>query len=831
MPNGTHPVERALGSGSRAKSFATKIKKLCAPLPVKIADISDNQRSDIIRLAAACRSTKAVIAVLSISELPSIDKIPEFKDIFCETYYPVMEDGKRGVGFWSIKDAATLAKEDVHEWVRERRQNKKTMQYEVVPVPFATWWRTHKPDYVLYGVAGDRAQWNKRIIMCGKRPSVNMMYDNPPVLTEQPKKYGDGVDALAILNEVLSRTITDADPVTAHLKRVAFVLDAGSHLLALRDFGAFRCRKIFCFTSTNAGQGTGKTFLHESLSALVPRDASCTVPTTELAGTNLLALYGSSVCILTEAPSTSSDRYTAEDVKSFADAGWKTATEKYVAKRPVNDNSLKLLSSNHYAPLPVDSTMSRRMEFFVSSTNDDGGAALRILIDEVEQRNGWDGQDVRRCVGWALLEMATALVEGGYAPCAVARRTIDSRHILSESDYEHFVIEDGNTTGDYSEYRDFRGDHGYTWSPDIYRYTASKRMSKSVDSWNDGLMPVLVPVTPPDHPDTHPPDTEEGPTEEAASVEKKPGPAPFTGFQYKSRVKKGRLESETLSISEIYSLVVNDPALKLATENVRSAVGDKQSRLKKETLPQIFPSTMFRRFSRRATMTGFTGFTHIDFDYIAEGESTLTPAQIRDALSELPGFVIGAISSRANGAWAIFYAGDKIKDETTYTAAVRSLYSMCEDAVSMLGDESPRRPTTGRVLGYDPECCIAAEAVFGDLPAPYPWKAPSFSVIRADLENAIDVDMSDATRASHERFMEVVVDKSCAKVQAAGKGERHGAAIKAVSNVVLCCKERGLTPLCGWGRRLSDACLSSGLPRGEVADIMKYWQQETGLSV
>ena len=66
-------------------------------------------------------------------------------------------------------------------------------------------------------------------------------------------------------------------------------------------------------------------------------------PTTTLSGTNMLPLYNSSVCVLTEAPSNANERYTAEDIKAFADAGWKTAEEKYVAKRGVKRQFFKAL--------------------------------------------------------------------------------------------------------------------------------------------------------------------------------------------------------------------------------------------------------------------------------------------------------------------------------------------------------------------------------------------------------------------------------------------------------------------------------------------------------
>ena len=85
-------------------------------------------------------------------------------------------------------------------------------------------------------------------------------------------------------------------------------------------------------------------------------------------------------------------------------------------------------------------------------------------------------------------------------------------------------------------------------------------------------------------------------------------------------------------------------------------------------------------------------------------------------------------------------------------------------------------------------------------------------------------------RVRNERFLEAVVDNSCAKIQNAGNGERHDTAIKAVANVVMCCQERGVTPLSSWGRRLREACQTCGLERDETNSIMTYWRQKTGLS-
>lgn len=818
-----NPIETALLSGSRSKSFRLKIEKLCKTLPADPANLTDQQRAQIIRLAAASRSSKATVVAMSMNELPSIDEVPEFQDLMCETYYPVMEDGKRTVGFWSIKDSVTLSPMDVHEWVRDRQLDKKTGKHIIVPVPFSTYWNNHRPDYEIFGVASDRAQWNKKVIATEDRRCVNTMYDKPPVIIEKPAKYGDGTDAMFVLNAILERTIMDADPENAQLKRDRFVLDCGAHMLALRDFGSFRCCKIFCFTSTNAGQGTGKSFLHESIAALVPRNASCTVPTTELAGANLLALYGSSVCVLTEAPSTSNERYTAEDIKAFADAGWKTATEKYVAKRAVKDNSLKLLSSNHLAPLPIDNIRSRRVEYFVASENDDGGTELRKMIGVVEQKNKWDAEELRRCVGWALLERATAMIADGQIPCSVGRRVIDARHILSVSDYEYFVKNGGNQTDEYSQYKDFRTDMGFTWNPDRYKFNAGLDMSRSVDAWIDTAA-LCDESTPPackiEEEVVHCIDDEHEDEESVVAPE-----YVFDGFQYKTRVKKAMLEPHTLTITNLYNRIVNDPELKKATDDVRAGLADK-----KLVLPQLFPGTVFNRFSRRQNITGFTGFAHVDFDHIAENGNGLTPEQVRDSLAELPGFVIGALSSRGNGAWGIFNAG-KIENDSQYTAAQEAIRAIAEEKISMAADTGVFLPTVGRVIAHDSGCKFAEEVMFGGLPDPFEWKAPTFSVVREKLAPARMSEMTTDERVRQERFLEAVVKSSCERVQTACAGERHQAAVKAVANVTMTCRDRGMTPLSSWGRSLRDACISCGLPKGEVNDIMNYWKQQTGVRV
>lgn len=849
MVKTTHPVECALRSGSRAKYYAKKIRTLCKSLPPDVSLIDDKLREEILSLAAVCRASKEVANALSIEELPSIEEIPEFHDLFCETYYPVLEDGKRTVGFWSIKDSATLTPDDVHEWVRDRQIDKQTKKPVVVPVPFGTWWRSHRPDYELYRVASDSAEWCHKVIEVDSRKAVNTLYGKPPVRLSIPKKYGDGKDALTLLNALLERTITDKDEERAKAKRVGFVLDAGAHLLALRDFGDFRCRKLFCFTSTNGGQGTGKSLLHESIAALVPRDFSCTVPTTALAGDNLLPLYMASVCILTEAPSTSSERYTAEDVKSFADAGWKTAKEKYIANRPVRDNALKLLSSNHLSPLPVDSPLSRRFEFFIAKNTNDGGNDLRKMVDEIQVRNNWSVNDVRVCVGWALLTTAQHLLDRGDVPCAVARRTIDAAHLLSVADYEYFVIQNGNCAPSYSAYKDFRSDKGFTWSPDYYRFEANAEMSKSKEDWLEGLEPPAdfaspedLPPEPPESP-KQPPTTKKAIKKETKTVitktetktgEEEGNPPSSTlspeieGLQYKTRVAKARLEEELISLEDVYNLIVDDQELKEKTEGVRNGTEDK-----KMVLPQMFPGAYFDKFTRRENIVGFTRLVHVDFDHISEQGSGLKPEQVRDVLSGLDGFVIGAVSSSNDGVWAIFNAGEQVKDAETYACAERALFEITEEATCLKCDKNLIRPTIGRALCHDPDCKIAPCCLEEKtLPTPFKWKAPTFAVANIRLSPSIPPrDMTIEERVRQERFMEAVVENSCSKVLLARDGDKHNAAIRAAANIMICCRERGLQPLPSWGRRLRDACLSCGLPPAEVKGIMQYWKEKTGVAI
>lgn len=837
----THPIEIALRSGSMSKYYARKIADVCKDLPEDISALTDEQREAIVKVAAACRSSKAVATTLSITEQPSIDQVPEFFELFCETYYPVMEDGKRTVGFWSIKDSAILTPEDVHEWVRDAKQDKKTNKRVIVPVPFGTWWKNHKPDYELFGVASDRAMWHKKTIENEmSRKCVNTLYGKPPVATAPPKGYGDGNAARDLLSLLLKRVIHEESEETAQRKRNGFVLDAGAHLLALREFRPFRCRKLFCFASTNGGQGTGKSLLQESIAALVPIDARCTVQTTELAGVNLLPLYQSSVCILTEAPSSATERYTAEDIKAFADSGWKTATEKYIAKRSVHDCSLKMLSSNHLSPLPIDSCVSRRIEFFVAQEVNDGGSDLRKILDDAQQNNNWSVEDLRQCIGWAFLEEAQRLLDCGCKPCSVARRKIDASHLLTVPDYHYFVLEGKNILPpDYTSYRDFRTDMGITWSPDRYRFEILFELSKSKDEWYDGLMPDLIDLTPLP-PEDNQKATEEDTEEQSNDTAKEEKPtscaqtkkAPNVGYlgfdgalQYKERVVKFQLETKKLTFDEIYKMITSDQTLADNTAGVRNKTLDK-----KLVLPQIFPSAVFDKYSRRANLLGFTGLVHIDFDNIRENGNGLTPEQVRDNLATLPGFVIGAISSRGNGAWAIFNAGEKVTSFDRFDAARRALVSMAEEQIGMQADCEMKLPTHGRVIAHDPDCHICEEALGGELPKPFSWKASTFSVAKVKLSvHRSERDMTVDERARIERFMEAVVEKACSSVQSATEGNRHGAAIRAVANIHLCASEHGMIPLASWGRRVRDACLSTGLPKSEVTDIMRYWSEKTGV--
>ena len=822
------PLEAALRTGSRAKNFGAKIAGLCETLPQNVAALTVEQRTALTKLAGMCRSSRAVAAVLVATDVPAVDALPEFHDLFCSVYYPVMEDGKRTVGFWSVKDSATLSTTDVHEWVRGTRTDKKTGKTENVPVPFGNWWATHRPDYDLYGVASDRAAWNDKVIDVLGRKSVNSAYGRPPVLLDAPKSYDDGSEARAVLDALLERVITDIDPENALRKRQAFVLDAGAHLLALRDFGTFRCFKIFCFTSTNGGQGTGKSLLHESIAALVPRDASVCVPTTMLATGNLLPLYDSSVCILTEAPSTASERYTAEDVKAFADAGWKTAEEKYVAKRAVRDNSLKLLSSNHLSPLPIDSSRSRRVEFFVAGKVTDGGTSLRRLLDGIQARTGWTGEQLRLCVGWALLLRAQQYLDEGAVPVGVARRTIDAAHLLSPSDYDYFVVESGAVKGaSYSDYRDNRSDKGFTWSPDAYKFKVVVELSKAREEW------IEAPTAPPPENEPHPEDRVVGlspeiPQSVPASESEMPTQidVPRHLMQYKPRMRAFYVSRERMSIAELWKYVTTDEELKRATDAVRAGKADKRSCLR-----QVFPGAIFDRYSRATNIIGWTGLTHVDFDHIADQGNGLTPAQVRDAMAEMPGFVIGSLSSRGNGAWAIFHAGNGIKDYDTYFAANQTIRLACEDVLCMPSDDGTRLPTIGRTLAHDPDCRVSDAALCGMLPTAFEWKAPTFAITRTTLrptEQRQEATGDEMVR--NERFLEAVVEKACEKVQSAPNGERHGTAVKAVANVVMCCQERGVQPLSAWGRRLREACRSCGLDAAETNGIMSYWRQKTGLA-
>jgi hypothetical protein len=84
--------------------------------PVDISALTDEKREAIVKMAAAWSFEVKLWQMLFLSQnnQPSI-RFRSFRNCFAETYYPVMEDGKRTVGFWSIKDSATLTPEDVHE--------------------------------------------------------------------------------------------------------------------------------------------------------------------------------------------------------------------------------------------------------------------------------------------------------------------------------------------------------------------------------------------------------------------------------------------------------------------------------------------------------------------------------------------------------------------------------------------------------------------------------------------------------------------------------------------------------------------------------------------
>lgn len=850
MKNAENPVKAALLSGSRSKGYARQIDKICRDLPSDTTNIDDNKRRAILKLATACRATRAVQTVLRGNDgldIPAIDQMLEFDDLFCKAYYPVLEDGKRSVSFWSIRDSAVLSPADVHEWVRDVVVDKKTGARKVVPTPFGNYWVKHKPDYDLYAVAADRSQWNKKIITIDGRPAVNTAYGKPPVLTTAPEGYDHG-KATAILKAILERTICDDSEDVAIQKRKAFVLDAGAHMLALRDFGEFRCRKIFCFASTNQGQGSGKSILHESLASLVPVGASCTVPTTTLAGTNLLPLYSSSVCVLTEAPSTANERYTSEDVKAFADAGWKTAEEKYVAKRPVFDNSLKLLSSNHLSPLPVDSQYSRRMEFFVSAENDDGGRSLRLLLEEVQVQTGWDSEKLRQCIGWSIMLTAQVMLDAGAIPQATARRAIDAKHILTQADYDYFVVECASNPelAVYGDYKDWRNKRGFTWYVDSYRFKTILKMSESRDSWLDP--PVFESDDDPDTPEGGGRDVRDAQDSDCGTETSVDTPKPndarntlktavvasptaselkngFTGsIQYKSKVAKLRLEPEQLTPYNVVELVASD-WLKGVTEEFRAGRVDGN-----QVLPQIFPSAYFDRFTRGANIAGYTGLVHVDFDDITRHD-TLSVEECCAALSEIDGFVMSASSPSGNGVWAIYNAGDKVVDRATFVSATDAVTSLCEEALCMPADTGMRIPTMGRRLGYDGGCCYAEEIVDGGLPPPFKWRQSRYATaaVGRHLLNADrQAEMSIEERARQERFIEAVVENSCAKIVASGDGERHNTAITAIANIVLNCQERGVLPLATWGRKVREACQTCGLPTMEINGIMSYWRQMSG---
>lgn len=863
-------IVNALQSGAHSSRHAKSIAKLSDDIPDALpsySNLSDVIRDKILRLAGICRCSRAVKNILmSGSQSQSVteyDTTPEFDDLLYRAYYPVLEDGRASVRFWCVNTNRIITSQDVHEWVRDTAIDKKTGKLLKIVVPFHSYWCKHIPDYDIYGVCFDRAKWREPTVSTDTGTvCVNTAFNRTPVRETAPDGYVKS-EAEAALDLILESVITDPDPVNATMKRDKFVLDVGSHMLSLRDGGSFRCRKVFCFTSTNNGQGTGKTFLHEAIASLAPRDGVCVVPTTSLAGNNLLPIYSSIVTILTEAPATSDERYTAEDVKAFADAGWKTAEEKYVAKRQVYDNSVKLLSSNHLSPLPIDSANSRRVEYFVSRECDDGGLSIRMELDKRQTAMGVDGDGLRACVGWALLERARDMLMNGSVPSEYARRTIDSKHILSEYDYEYFVNEQGNVVEDYKGYRSWRGDRGCTWSYDMLRYRRQFCLSKSVEKWIDSVLPK--PPPPPTQKPKHPLQIQSVTVQN--SVAKKQGmrikipsssqsvqisPAPeqqplntnptmcsvpgqgnsskdpkFVGcseIQYKPKMRTAWLAKDSYTLSGIIDLVRGN-GIKDATESVRKGTGDKR-----ESLPQIFPSARFSRMTRRENITGYTGIIHVDYDKVSVNTSgKMTAETLRDAISSanIKGFLMSGVSASGNGVWALFYAGDRVNDLDTFSSATKALYEECDAIAGFESDRATSKPTLGRLLAYDPDIRFNPSIQNGILPDPFEWKESKYATVSRMPKPVIRRERTKDERVRDERFMEVVVERSCEKIRSANE-QRHNTAISQIANIMKCCEERMMIPLTTWKERIREACLSSGLDRSETNSIMTFWRRIDG---
>ena len=301
-----------------------------------------------------------------------------------------------------------------------------------------------------------------------------------------------------------------------------------------------------------------------------------------------------------------------------------------------------------------------------------------------------------------------------------------------------------------------------------------------------------------------------------------------------------------MSLMQLYELVTSNDKLKTNTETYRRMVeeytdehGEMSREHKKETrdygntmFPQIFPTTIFDKFARNKSIIGYTGLVHVDFDDVSENNDSLTAEDVRDMLSELDGFVMSAVSCGGDGTWAIFNAGDKVTDYHSFKVASETIERTCEELVSMRNDSGTKRPSTGRKVGHDDNCAISYDVLKGGLPEPFEWKLPRYAVAdtRSLKAPTNDPELEAHEIANRERFLEIVVARSCANIIAAGDGDRHNAAIRAIANIVLCCREKSIAPLSTWGRKVREACLTCGLPRGEVSGIMQYWKQESGVS-
>ena len=137
---------------------------------------------------------------------------------------------------------------------------------------------------------------------------------------------------------------------------------------------------------------------------------------------------------------------------------------------------------------------------------------------------------------------AAALMADGVAPFPVARRSVAAKHLLSVVDLDFFESNRNAGPGSYNDYRDFRTDHGITWSPDRYRYEAILEMAQSNERWLD--QEATFPPDPParkapaaaEPPQSAPDAPEEPPPEEeeAEQVGRSEGPL---ALQFKRRMK------------------------------------------------------------------------------------------------------------------------------------------------------------------------------------------------------------------------------------------------------------------------------------------------------